>query len=280
MTAIETSVARHYGREGLEAAILAGLSKLGKRPGAVAPDDLKPVDEFHIGGVQATDEIVERAGIAPGARVLDIGCGIGGAARRVAALRGASVVGVDLTPEFVDTARRLSALVGLDAEFRVGSAVDLPVEDRGFDAALMLHVGMNVPDKARIFAEAARALRPGGTFVVYDVMTFSDAPPVYPTPWATTSAESFLAPPETYLDAAAAAGFDLVARRDRGDFARAFFAALAEALDGAAPPPLGLGILMGPAAAEKVRNMVDAVGDGRVAPVELILRLPASGARR
>src|SRR5262249_29264554 len=147
--------------------------------------------------------------------------------------------------------------------FVEGSALDLPFADGSFDLATLLHVGMNLPDKPRLFAEVARVLVPGGVFAVYDVMRFGDHP-AFPLPWATGAGESFLEPPETYLAAAEAAGFELSARRDRGEVARAFFARMQAQMAGEAPPVVGLPLLMGEAAVAKVANMRAAVEAGDI----------------
>ena len=158
MADTESKVASHYGTAGLTERIRAGLRELGVDPDNAAPADLKPVDEFHIGGVQATNDLLDQVEITGESRVLDIGCGLGGTARHIATHRGAHVFGVDLTPEFIETAKDLTAMVGVEnARFEVGSALDLPVEDGAFDIATLLHVGMNIEDKPRLMAEARGA---------------------------------------------------------------------------------------------------------------------------
>lgn len=274
MSNAESLVVDHYTKGDLFDRILAALAVLNVSPGDVTPDDLKPVDEFHIGGSQATADLLSQLAIEKETRVLDIGSGIGGTARYIARRHGAKVTGVDLTPDFVETARRLTELVGLKADFHVGSALDLPFEDGAFDLATLIHVGMNLPDKRKLFSEAARVVRRGGAFAVYDVMHIEGGRPAFPLPWASTPEASFLDAPQTYLAAAEAAGFVVTAQRARGEFAREFFARLAASLAASGPPPLGLGILMGDDAQTKVRNMAAAVGAGQIAPVEMIFRKP------
>src|SRR3546814_3455016 len=114
--------------------------------------------------------------------LLDIGCGLGGAARHFARACGCTVTGVDLTPEYVAVAEALTRMVGQAdrVAFRAGSALDLPFEAASFDAATLLHVGMNIPDKDRLCAEAARVLKPGGVFGVYDGMRVGDGALTFP----------------------------------------------------------------------------------------------------
>ncbi len=94
----------------------------------------------------------------------------------------------------------------------------------------------------------------------------------FPCPWAGDPASSFLAEPEVYLEAASAAGFELLTRRDRGEVARAFFARMQAQMAGEAPPLVGLPLLMGEAAPIKVANMMAAVQAGDIQPVEMIFR--------
>jgi SAM-dependent methyltransferase len=260
----------HYTKDGLLDRILGKLAASGISVDALTSADLKPVDEFHIGGVEATDDLLDQLEIGTVTQMLDIGSGIGGTARHIVAHHGAQVTGLDLTPEFVDAARRLTELVGLTATFQVGSALDMPFANDQFDLATLIHVGMNLPDKPKLFSEAARVLRPGGSFAIYDVMRLGDEHPAFPLPWASAPEASFLATPKTYLDAASTAGFTLTARRNRGDFARDFFARFSASLAVSGPQPLSIGLLMGADASTKVGNMITSIGTGHIAPVEMI----------
>ena len=276
MAGIEGKVADHYTSGGLTSRVEAALAALGVEPENAAPDDLKPVDEFHTGGVQATDDLLDQLAITKETRVLDIGCGLGGAARHVAHRSGAHVTGVDLTPEFIETARDQCGQVGLAdlTEFAVGSALDLPVETGAFDLALMFHVGMNVEDKAGLMFEARRALAKGGVFAIFDVMRAEDeaTPLDFPVPWSEVAETSFVTPLATYAEAAASAGFELVASRARTQFALDFFAAAFAKAAKDGPSPLGIHLMMKATAGEKIQNYLTNVKSGRITPTELILR--------
>lgn len=275
MTGSSADIASHYGGRGLYDRIVAGFAAAGKPAETLTPDDLKPVDEFHIGGLEATRALLAQLSVSSETRALDIGCGIGGTARLLAGEYGARTTGLDMTPDFVATARRLTGLVGLDAEFVEGGALAMPLEDGSFDLATLLHVGMNIADKPKLFQEAARALRPGGVFAVYDIMRVAEGGPNYPVPWASAPAQSCLEAPDAYRAAGAAAGFVLRSERDRGDFARDFFKRLAAATAKNGPPPVGLPLIMGAEAPTKIKHMVQAVSAGQLAPVEMIFDKPA-----
>jgi len=186
--AVRSNVADHYARGDLVTAIRDGLARLGKSESTVTAEDLAPVDEFHIGGRAATAELARQLALAAGDRVLDIGCGLGGPARQIAAAYGCHVTGIDLTRDYVDAGNVLSAWLRLKerVSLQLGNALALPFADALFTAAYMLHVGMNIVDKRALFAEAARVLRPGAHFGVFDVMSTGDGAMAYPLPWAST----------------------------------------------------------------------------------------------
>lgn len=277
MTALEDRVASHYSVDDMLRAIRDALKTAGADPDAPQPDDLKPVDEFHTGGLEATDDLLDQLDIGPGTRVIDIGCGIGGTARHVAARSGAHVHGIDLTPAFVETATALSRMSGLAdrTSFAMGSALDLPVADGSADMALMFHVGMNIEDKDRLFAEAARVLAPGGRFALFDVMKTSDRPLAFPFPWAEEPGFSFVDTPERYRSAAGKAGLEPVSERNRHAFAVDFFDRVFARMEQAGgPPPLGIHLLMRDTAKQKIQNYVTHLGAQDIAPVEMIFRAP------
>jgi SAM-dependent methyltransferase len=274
----EQRVADHYAAGDLLAAIRVGVEALGKTESTVSVEDLAPVDEFHIGGRAATTELLDRVGVTSESEVLDIGCGIGGTSRFVASRNGCRVTGIDLTPSYVDVATELTRWTGLveTTRFEVGSALEMPFDDESFDRAVQLHVGMNISDKVTLFEEVYRVLKPGSRFGVYDIMGMSDEEISFPVPWATDSSTSFVSDISTYREALSGAGFDVTEERNRGDFAVDFFAALkARTASAGGPPPLGLHLIMGADAMLKISNMVEAVGAGTLAPVEMICDKPA-----
>ena len=271
----QQDVSNHYTHGDLAAAIRSGIESLGKTINSVTVDDLAPVDEFHTGGRQASEEFLSQLDLSPEKHVLDVGSGLGGTTRFVANRYGCRVAGIDLTPEYVETAKVLSGWVGLDKSISLyqGSALAMPFADRVFDCAYMLHVGMNIDDKAKLCSEVSRVLRSNALFGIYDVMRIGDGELAYPVPWATTSTSSAVATPAQYRAALQAAGFSVIAERNRRDFALALFDQLrARTAAVGGPPPLGLHILMGRNTPDKVQNMIQAVSNGRIAPVELIAR--------
>lgn len=201
--------------------------------------------------------------------MLDVGCGIGGPARTIAATSGAQVAGVDLTPEFVEAARELSRRAGLDGQtsFEVGDGLALPAEDGTVDVVTVLHVGMNVADKPGLFAEAARVLRPGGALAVYDLMRTGPGELTFPVPWSVGPEGSFVETPEHYRQAMTAAELTPSAPTDRTDAAMAWAAAMLES-----PPAVGLGEVVGADWPTMIGNVIPLVGAGVLAPTLIVAR--------
>lgn len=256
---IEESVAAHYGRSDAEQFLLGLVSAGGGDPENFSPAELKGADQLHIGGADATSRVAARAGLNAGTRVVDLGSGMGGVSRHLAHTLGATVHGIDVTPQFVKIARSLTERTHLTAlvTFTQGSILALPFDHDSFDAALMIHVGMNIADKDRVFAEAARVLRPGAVLAVYDVMLVGGGEAQYPLPWAATPETSFVQSPLAYSDALALAGFTVESEAKP----------LAEGIDFLAHA-LSAG---GPAGVDRtaLANLLAAFRSGTLAPVEI-----------
>jgi len=271
----DKSIADHYYHGSLLSAIEAALPSIGKTPASVTIEDLAPVDEFHIGGRVATQSLIDQLGITDQDHILDVGCGLGGAARYVSSTYKIRVSGIDLTPEYIETGKVLCRWLKLDTNItlEVGSALAMPFQDNAFDGGYMLHVGMNIGDKELLFSEIYRVLKPGVTFGVYDVMRMKEGDLIYPVPWAAESSTSKLAAPERYIQALRNAGFEVVKQNNRRDFALEFFNILrAKTQAAGGPPPLGLHTLMQETTAEKIKNMIDNITNGLIAPVEIIAK--------
>jgi ubiquinone/menaquinone biosynthesis C-methylase UbiE len=273
--AAEDTVAHHYARSGLIEAIESGLAQMGKTRDTATIDDLSAVDEFHIGGRKATEELMAKLEVAAADHVLDVGSGLGGPARFVADRYKCRVSGIDLTLDYVEAGSRLCQWLGLDdrVTLQQASALATPFQPSTFSKAYMLHVGMNIQDKESLCREVARVLQPRALFAVYDVMRTGEGEFRFPVPWATTSESSKVRGPEDYKRALERAGFEILLERNRRDFALAYFAdQKARSLAAGASGALSLHTLMGERRQDQIRNMTAGILNGIIAPCELIAR--------
>lgn len=275
--ALETDVAQHYTTGGLMARIDAALKNSGADPAHPSFDQLKPLDEFHTAGLEATTALLDQLEIGAGMVVYDLGCGIGGTARHIVHRYGARVAGIDLTEEYLEAARALNARLGLEEAVNLhhGSVLALPWDNDSADLVTMFHVGMNVEDKTGLFAEVARVLKPGGHFALFDVMRGeAEGPLTFPVPWADHAGNSHVAAPGIYRRAAHAAELEEVTERDRTEFAKHYFDRVFRMIAANGVPPLGIHLLMSGDPAEKLHNYVDNLTAGRIAPTEMIFLKP------
>jgi len=268
MDNIETIVAKHYTVGNLGKNIRAGLIETGADMDHLSIEDLSVVDEFHIGGRAATDYLIGKMALSGNEHVLDVGSGIGGAARVIASQTGCRVSGIDLTPEYVSVAQSLTNLTKLDnkVDFQTASALDMPYDDESFEAAVTIHVAMNIADRAGLYKEIARVLRPGAKLCIYDVMKKGGEPLTFPVPWADTQVSSHLRTPDEVVTHLQDAGFEVTDVDDRTDFAYAYFDRRIAAASGA-PSPLGPHLIMGASAKQKFTNVRGNMDAGRIAPV-------------
>jgi sarcosine/dimethylglycine N-methyltransferase len=202
---------------------LAALAEAGIDPTAARPKDLHALDMIHMGGLAATDALAEQASIEPGMRVLDVGAGVGGPARRFADRYGAKVTGVELSERLADTAERLTRLVGLSQNVRIlnASALALPVEDASFDVVVMQHVAMQIAEKDRLFGELARVVVPGGRLALHEIFS-GDGELQWPLAWATEPSMSALEHLDTAIDRLTCLGLSAEPFIDESDAGRRF----------------------------------------------------------
>jgi SAM-dependent methyltransferase len=244
MTGDRADVETHYTRSVIGETILAALKAAGKDIEHLTIEDLAPVDEFHSRRRLATVELATM--LAPGARdhVLDIGSGIGGPSRYLAATFGCRVTGLDLTAEFCRVAADLARRTGLDqrVDYRQGDATAMPFPDASFDLAWLQNAAMNIADRARLYGEIRRVLKPRGRFALQDVTAGPGGTPHYPVPWARDRAISFLVSPEATRAQLEASGFRILAWEDKTDTALAEIQAERARLKANPAPPSVLGI--------------------------------------
>jgi sarcosine/dimethylglycine N-methyltransferase len=252
----------HYRATGLTERLKMALAALGPEDQRLTPQQLAALDQFHTRGLAATAELGELAGVTAGMSVLDVGSGVGGPARFLAATYGCQVTGVDLSEPFVDAARYLTERTGQSGQvsFETASALELPFDASRFDVVLLQHVAMNISDRTRLYREIRRVLKSGGMFAIFDIV-LNDGEPHYPVPWARTPATSFLLTAAATRAAIEPAGFRTLAWQDDTEVTKAWIAQLRAS---GPPPSPNLGVVMGPDFAQLLANLGRNLMEGRL----------------
>ena len=266
MRNFDKMVSKYYGLSGIMEKIEAGLNLAGKEAGSLTVDDLAAVDEFHTRGRESTKEVAELANIKTSDLILDVGCGLGGTARYLAAQYKCNVAGIDLTEEYISIGKKLTQGVGLSdrVELRHGSALEIPYEDEMFDIVWTEHVQMNIADKNLFYSEIARVLKPGGRLLFHDVFRGPGDPPLYPTPWAEDASMSSLATEIEARSIIEQVGLEIDQWRVKVQESIEFFKSKAAQFQADGPPPISTHLLMGDNAKNKVQNYHRNLSENRV----------------
>jgi SAM-dependent methyltransferase len=269
------SVQQHYGSADIVERILAAVPWAPGGAALTAPQ-LYPFDQFHGRELAATQDHAARLSPGVAAYVLDIGSGIGGPARYIATTFDCKVSGIDLTPSFVAAAQELTALCGLadKVHFTQADAASLPFDDARFDHATCFYVGMNLPDKPTVLAQALRVMKPGGRLIWTEVSS-GTGDPIYPLPWARQPEASQVESRETLLAKVSAAGFVVDDVIDETalqlDMAQKIRASGKLPSDG---QNQANAVVLGPDFAERRRNFIQSMGQGLISSTLILAHKP------
>ena len=267
----------HYFSEDLGTKILHALTAAGKDPDRLNFDDLVPIDEFHTRGRKATVALAQELGIERNMQVLDVGCGLGGAARYLAKTFGCHVTGLDLSADYCRIAADLTRRLGLDSlvSFQQGNATNLPFPDASFDIVWTQHTAMNIADKPQLYRELWRVLKPGGQLAIYDILAGTGGDIYFPVPWAREPSISFLLTAEQLLGRLTETGFEIVVWRDATESGRAWFRHLNARIHPEGIPSFGLQLLLGDDFRAMAHSQMLNLEEERIALIEAVVKRPA-----
>jgi SAM-dependent methyltransferase len=265
-------IQEQYGNDSLRDRIQGALRNAGLGEGELTWSDLVPLDQFHVRGLAATKELAEALKIEPVCELLDVGCGLGGAARYLTSTFRCHVTGIDLSQPFVEAAAMLSDRCGLTAHttFKQADALELPFANGSFDIVWTQHVAMNIADRSRFYSEIHRVLKPGGQLAIYDLLAGDGRPLIFPVPWARRPEMSFLLNSEEMRKVVTKCGFEITLWRDETETGIVWFSELQARMRTA--PPLGLPVVMGSEFPQMAQNVQRNLQEGRVKLIQVILK--------
>jgi SAM-dependent methyltransferase len=253
------SVEAHYSRRDLETTILTALGEAGIDCDCLKAEDLAPIDEFHIGGRKAALELDRQLDLD---ETVEFGC---------------HVTGIDLCEDYCRTATMLAERLGLDSRvlYRHGNALEMPFEDGSFDVVWTQHVAMNISDKAQLYAEMWRVLKPGGRLAIYDVLAGGGVPIHFPVPWARKPGLSYLVTPQQLRGMLEDIGFEVLTWQDITEKGRSWFRRMGETIKDKGLPRFGIQLLLGEEFGLMAQNQVRNLEEDRIALIETIVKRPS-----
>lgn len=270
---LSDTLERHYAGFDIVEAVTKALADAGKSGGPLAAADLSAIDQFHVRGLLATMDLAAAAAPSKNMSILDVGSGLGGAARYLAKTFGCRVTGLDLMASYCTVATLLTERSGLGdlVRFQPGNALDLLFPDGSFDQVWTQHVAMNIADKPRLYDGMHRVLRPQGRLAIYDVVKAGSNPLLYPVPWARDQSTSFVVTEPNMRELLAQSGFSPVSWEDKTEAALLWFEDMQKKWAGAQPSALGIHVLIGPEIRAMSGNLRTNLQEGRAKLIQAVL---------
>jgi SAM-dependent methyltransferase len=261
----------YYDGPDLVEIVVEAIREAGLEPDRLDVAELAALDEFHALGRPATIALADLVGVRPGSSVLDVGAGIGGPARGLAARFGATVTALDPTERFCRLNEYLLGATGLAEQVQVvrGDALNLPFAAATYELAWVQALLQNIADKPRLVSEIARVLAPGGRLAMFEAVEGRGGPlRDFPVPWADDASGSFLVRAAALREIIVDAGLEILVWNE-GPAAQAEIVAAAAELP---PPPdngLTLGLLM-PDHEARMEGLARNIAEQRLELVQLV----------
>ena len=235
-------------------------------------EDLHPIDQYHARGIAATRDLAEKVSIKENETIIDVGCGLAGPARFFADKFKCNVVGVDITPAFIEVGNDFNKRTNMHdkVSLYVTDGKSLPFENNQFDAAISQHVTMNVENRELFFTEIFRVLKKDTFFAFSEHGLGPRGKPYFPLPWADDEKMSFLLDPEKTIELLKEIGFKSISFMETGEKYMEGYEKSIKTNSSSKKPILGMHVIGGPTMYDRQKNSMLSIKEKRTLPFEII----------
>ena len=235
-------------------------------------EDLHPIDQYHARGIAATRELAEKLDVKENQTMIDVGCGLGGPARYFAKKFNCNVVGVDITPAFVEVGIDFNKRTNMTdkVSLSISDGNTLPFDNSIFDAAISQHVTMNVENRERFFSEIFRVLKKDTIFAFSEHGLGPIGNPIFPLPWADDDKMSFLIKPELTIELLNKIGFKNISFLETGTKYMEGYKKSIKEKNASKKTILGMHVIGGPTMFDRQKNSMLCIKEKRTLPFEII----------
>ncbi len=263
---------KFWTRGNLKERVFKALDKSGLNKSNLNIEDLHPIDQYHARGIAATKELAEKVNIKENQIIIDVGCGLAGPARYFAKKFQCNVVGVDITPAFIEIGIEFNKRTNMDdkVSLTVSDGNTLPFDDNKFDAAISQHVTMNIENRERFFTEIYRILKNDTFFAFSEHGLGPKGNPIFPLPWADNEEMNFLIEPNLTIELLKKIGFKNIKLLKTGKKYVEGYEKSVKAKDLSKTPILGMHVIGGPTMFERQKNSMLSIKENRTLPFEII----------
>ena len=267
-----TDIENFWTRGDLHSRIHQAMSVSGLNNKELEIEDLFPIDQYHARGIAATIDLGKRMPIIENQNILDIGCGLGGPARYYAKKFKCNIIGIDITPSFIEIGNEFNKLTSMSSmvELDVGNGEKLDFKNDFFDGAYSQHVTMNISDRVKFFSEAYRVLKKGSFFAFTEHGLGPIGNPIFPLPWADNEGMSFLLPPAKTVTILKEIGFVNINLIETSDKYIEGYEKLIQKQPKSEKPTLGIHVIGGSSMHERSINSMRSIKENRTLPFEIV----------
>ena len=265
-------VDKFWTRGKLKERISIALEKSNLNKKSLNIEDLQPIDQYHARGIEATKELADKLNIKKDDAIIDVGCGLGGPARYFAKRFNCKVMGIDITPTFIEVGNDFNLRTNMTKQvtLKISDGNTLPFDKEKFNGAICQHVTMNIKNRNLFFSEIYRVLKRNSFFALSEHGLGPKGNPLLPLPWADKQDMSFLKTPESTTKILKMVGFKNITLVETGEKYMKGYEKSLKTNENSKVPALGMHVIGGESMFERQKNSMLSIKEKRTLPFEIL----------